>query len=175
MATENSQATAETAIRARLDEWATALRAKDIDAIMAAHAPDVVAFDCHSQLQFKGADAYRRHLEARLPCIQGPMTFEIHDLDITAHGDVGFCHYPALCGATGPDGKEHSSWFHGTACLAQDERDVADRARALLRPLRSAERQSDARPRARAHRAGERRVIRYVPREVGQRLTALPL
>jgi ketosteroid isomerase-like protein len=117
MATETSQATAEAEIRARLNQWAKALRTKDLAAIMAAHAPDVLAFDCHSRLQMKGADAYRAHLEACLPCIQGWMTFEIHDLDITAEGGVGFCHYLARCGAAGADGKEHSSWFRGTACL----------------------------------------------------------
>ena len=78
----------EAGIRARLDQWATGLRAKDIDAIMAAHAPDLLSFDCHSQLRLKGAQAYRTHLEACLPCMQGPMMFEMHDLEITAQGDL---------------------------------------------------------------------------------------
>jgi ketosteroid isomerase-like protein len=34
-------------------------RAKDIAAIMLHHAPDVRSFDCHSQLQLKGAEVYR--------------------------------------------------------------------------------------------------------------------
>jgi ketosteroid isomerase-like protein len=47
----------------------------------------------------------------------GPITFEIRDLDITVQGDLGLCHYLQRCVATGPDGKEHSSWFRGTtAC-----------------------------------------------------------
>ena len=64
--TAEGKATAE--VGARLEDWAAALRAKDVDRIIASHSADVLAFDCHSQLEFKGADAYRRHLEACMPC-----------------------------------------------------------------------------------------------------------
>lgn len=117
MATAIARADDAARIRGLLETWADATRAKDIDGIMAAYAPDVLAFDCHGQLRFKGADALRKHLEACLPCMQGPMTFEFHDLDITAQGDIGFCHYLALCGGTGPDGKEHRGWLRVTACF----------------------------------------------------------
>jgi ketosteroid isomerase-like protein len=53
--TDDGKAAAE--VRARIEEWATALRAKDIEGILASHSADVVTFDCHSQLQFRGADA----------------------------------------------------------------------------------------------------------------------
>jgi ketosteroid isomerase-like protein len=96
-----------TEVRARLDEWAAALRAKDVDGIMASHSADVVAFDCHSQLQFRGADACRRHLEPCMPCLKGPMVFELHDLNIVAQDKVAFCHYLALCGGTGAYRKKH--------------------------------------------------------------------
>jgi ketosteroid isomerase-like protein len=109
--------TAEDEIRGLLDTWADASRAKDVDAIVAHCATGLVAFDCHGPLRFESAGAYRKHLEACLPCMQGPMTLEIRDLDITAEGDVGFCHYLARCGGTGPDGTEHSSWFRGTSCF----------------------------------------------------------
>ena len=33
------------------------------------------------------------------------MTFELHDLDVTAQGDVGFCHHLPLCGGTGRDAR----------------------------------------------------------------------
>jgi uncharacterized protein (TIGR02246 family) len=113
----NAKANDQAQLRARLDEWAKATRAKDIDAIMSYHAPDVRSFDCHSQLQLKGTEAYRKHLEACLPCIQGPMIFEIHDLDITAQDDLAFGHYLARCGGTGADGREHIVWLRATVCL----------------------------------------------------------
>jgi ketosteroid isomerase-like protein len=109
--------TAEDEIRGLLDTWADATRAKDIEGIIAACAQGLVTFDCHGPLHFVGAGAYRKHLEACFPYMQGPMTLEIRDLDITAEGDVGFGHYFARCGGTGLDGTEHSSWFRGTTCF----------------------------------------------------------
>jgi uncharacterized protein (TIGR02246 family) len=107
----------EAEIRARIEDWAKATRAKDVDRIMASYAPGTLSFDCHSHLQFKGAAALRQHLEACMPCMQGPMTFELHDLSVAAHGDVGFCHYLARYGATGPSGEEHTGWLRVTVCL----------------------------------------------------------
>jgi uncharacterized protein (TIGR02246 family) len=104
-------------IRARIENWAEASRAKDVGAIMASYAPDTLSFDCHSHLQFKGAAALRQHLEACMACMQGSMSFEIHDLDLAAHGDVAFGHYLARYGATGPGGEQHSGWLRATVCL----------------------------------------------------------
>jgi uncharacterized protein (TIGR02246 family) len=115
--TGTSEVTAKAEVRARLDDWAKATRAKDIDAIMASYAQGTLSFDCHSHLQFKGAEALRKHLEACMPCMQGPMTFEIHDLDMAAHGDVAFCHYLARYGATGLGGEVHTGWLRVTVCL----------------------------------------------------------
>lgn len=117
MPTGNARANDEAQIRARLEDRAKATRAKDVDGIMASYAPDTLSFDCHSHLQFKGAEALRKHLEGCMPCIQGPMSFDIHDLDVAAHGDVAFCHYLARCGATGLDGQEHAGWLRVTVCL----------------------------------------------------------
>jgi ketosteroid isomerase-like protein len=49
--------------------------------------------------------------------MQGPMLFELHDLNVVAQDGVAFCHYLALCGATGAHGKERRCWLRGTACL----------------------------------------------------------
>jgi uncharacterized protein (TIGR02246 family) len=111
------KANAEVEIRALIDDWANAIRAKDVDGIMARHALDLVSFDCHSALQFKGAEAYRKFLEACFPCMQGPMIFEIHELDIAAGEDVAFAHFIARCVATGLDGAEHASRLRATVGL----------------------------------------------------------
>lgn len=103
-------------IHALLEDWATAARAGDLENIMAAYAPDVLAFDAIGELQFKGAEAYRKHWQACMTMCSGPMTFEIHDLDIETGGDLAFAHYLARCGGTGPDGKEQSGWMRVTVC-----------------------------------------------------------
>jgi ketosteroid isomerase-like protein len=117
MTTGRTKADDEAQIRARIDEWAKAARAKDIDGVMSHYAPDIVAFDAIAALQFRGAAAYRKHWESCFTLCSGPTTFEIHDLDITARNDVAFCHYLFRCGGTGPDGEEHVGWMRVTVCF----------------------------------------------------------
>ncbi len=109
--------TTETEVRARIEDWAKANRAKDNDRIMACYARDARSFDCHSALQFESAVALRKHLEACFPHMQGPLTFEIHDLEVVAGGEIAFAHYLARCGATGLDGSEHLGWLRATTCF----------------------------------------------------------
>jgi uncharacterized protein (TIGR02246 family) len=107
---------AETEIRDLLEDWAAAARSGDLEGVMAAYAPDIVAFDAIAQLQFKGAEAYRKHWQMCVEMCSGPMTFEIHDLAIEAEGGFGFAHYLVRCGGTGPDGMEHTGWMRVTVC-----------------------------------------------------------
>jgi len=107
----------ETELRSQLEDWASAVRAKDIDRIFAHYAPDIVAFDAIAQLQFKGADAYRKHWETCMAMCPGPMIFELHELQITASDDLAFVHSLDRCGGTGPDGKEMTGWMRMTACF----------------------------------------------------------
>jgi uncharacterized protein (TIGR02246 family) len=116
MALQMTRTDEKTQIRRLIDDWAKAARASDIDGIMAAYAPDIVSFDAITQLQFKGADAYRKHWEACIAMCPGPMIFEIHDLGIEAGDDVAFGHYLLRCGATGEDGEEKSGWMRATGC-----------------------------------------------------------
>jgi uncharacterized protein (TIGR02246 family) len=106
----------EARIRGLIEDWANAARAGDLDGIMAAYAPDVLSFDAIAQLQFKGADAYRRHWQACMAMCPGPTIFEIHYLEIEAGDGVAFGHYLLRCGATGEDGKEQSGWTRATVC-----------------------------------------------------------
>ena len=106
-------------IRRLIDHWAEAVRASDLDGIMAAYAPDILSFDAIAQLQFKGAEAYRKHWEACIAMCTGPMIFEVHDLGIESGDDVAFGHYLVRCGGTGEDGKEQVGWMRATVCCRQ--------------------------------------------------------
>lgn len=116
MVAERSRVSDEGRIRALIDDWATAVRTKDLDGIMAYYAADIVAFDAISQLQFKGADAYKSHWEACLSFCQGATTFEIHELGIAASDDVAFAHGLTRCGGSGENGEEQTAWMRMTAC-----------------------------------------------------------
>lgn len=100
-------------IRGRIDAWARALRAKDINALMAHYAPDIVTFDV-MPLQTLGADAYRRNFEAWFASVQGPIDYEIRDLDITTKDDVAFCHYVGHVRCTRTSGEKNDYWVRVT-------------------------------------------------------------
>jgi uncharacterized protein (TIGR02246 family) len=106
----------EAQIRGLIDGWAKAAGTFDIDRVMAAYAPDILAFDAIAQLQFKGAQAYREHWQACAAMCPGPMIFEVHDLAIEAGDDVAFGHYLVRCGAVGEDGKEDAGYMRVTFC-----------------------------------------------------------
>lgn len=79
-------------IRKCVDALAQALRSKDLTALMAHYAPDVVTFDFRPPLQVRGVDAYRENFAAWFASVQGPINYEISALNITTTGDVAFCH-----------------------------------------------------------------------------------
>jgi ketosteroid isomerase-like protein len=116
MALQMTRTDEKTEIRGLIDGWAKAARAGDIEGIMAAYAPDILSFDAIAQLQFKGAEAYRKHWKACIAMCSGPTTFEIHDLVIEGGGGLAFGHYLLRCGGTGPDGKEQVGWMRVTVC-----------------------------------------------------------
>ena len=101
-------------IRARIDGLIRALRAKDIDALMAHYAPDTVTFDL-MPLQTSGRDAYRKNFEAWFASVQGPIDFEIRDLRITGNDDVAFCHYLGHVKCTRTTGAQADYWVRVTA------------------------------------------------------------
>jgi ketosteroid isomerase-like protein len=85
----------ETEIRNALDELVQALRAKDIEALMGHYAPDTIVFDLRPPHRIAGVDAYRRNFEAWFASVDGPINYEVHELLVSAGGDVAFCH--SLC------------------------------------------------------------------------------
>jgi ketosteroid isomerase-like protein len=50
----------ETQIRALVDDWAEAVRAKHMDRVLAHHTEDIVMFDVPTPLQARGMEEYRR-------------------------------------------------------------------------------------------------------------------
>jgi ketosteroid isomerase-like protein len=92
MAAEKNKAIDEAQIRELIDNWAKALRAKDINELMSHYTPDILVFDLAPPLQYKGTDAYRKNFEEWFPSFQGPVGYEIRDLRITTGDDVAFSH-----------------------------------------------------------------------------------
>jgi PhnB protein len=112
---ENADPRAEAQIRALIDDWARAMRAKDVDGVMAHYAPDAVTFDLAPPLISTGADA--RGLQAWFSTWQSPLGYEIRDLNITAGDEVAFCHSLNRLSGTKTDGERADIWFRLTLGL----------------------------------------------------------
>jgi uncharacterized protein (TIGR02246 family) len=84
----------EAKIRALENQFAAAVNAKDLDAIMKVYLPDetLFVFDVAPPRQYVGAKAYRKDWEDFLALFKGPPKFEITDLQITAADPLGYSH-----------------------------------------------------------------------------------
>lgn len=116
MITENSNAKDEGQIRQLIDDWAAALRAKDIKRLTSNYAPDILLFDVPPPLQSQGSDSYRKSWEARFSTFQGPIGCEIRQLSITAGDDVAFSHCLNRISGTTTNGEKIDLRVRATVC-----------------------------------------------------------
>jgi ketosteroid isomerase-like protein len=97
----------ETAIRALEDNFVSAFNAGDVNSIMKNYLPDssLVVFDVVPRKRYRGADAYREDWVEFFSHFASTPKIELHDLGVTADGDVGFGH--SFQHVTGIDKKGH--------------------------------------------------------------------
>ena len=97
----------EAAIRALEQNFADAVKAKDVDKIMAAYeqGQKLVVFDVIPPREYVGWDAYKQDWQNFLSAFTGPVTFEISGLEVTAVGSLGYGYsFQRVAGQT-TDGK----------------------------------------------------------------------
>lgn len=81
----------EEAIRRLVEDWAAAVRAIDMNAILANHATDMVMFDVPEPLQSLGLEAYRATWELFFQYSKGgPGSFDLSEVKVTASDQVAF-------------------------------------------------------------------------------------
>lgn len=110
----HGKAIGEDEIRAIMDSLANAIRSKDVNALMAHYAPDVLTFDLLSPLQYTGSDAIRKRVSQWFSSFQDSIGFEMHNLSITAGDDVAFCHSLNGSRGTNKDGAKVEMWWRAT-------------------------------------------------------------
>jgi len=76
-------------IRGWLDRWTKAFTEKDVDAVMALYADDVIAYDIVPPLQYVGKAAYRANYQQFLSQYDN-LHVEVRDLHLGATGDLGY-------------------------------------------------------------------------------------
>jgi uncharacterized protein (TIGR02246 family) len=111
------EAVAEALIRQRVENYAKAVRAKNIDAVMSLYAPDIVSFDVDPPLRYAGADNKRRAWQAFFATHTGAVVYEIQELNVTTEGDLAFVHSLNHVSGTLASGHSSDLWVRWTACF----------------------------------------------------------
>ncbi|RPI29753.1 MAG: DUF4440 domain-containing protein [Acidobacteria bacterium] len=109
----------EAQIRELIDDWADALRAKDVDRLMSHYSANIVSFDLAPPLQYQGADSLRKSLQTWFSTFRGPVGFEIRGLDITADEAVAFSRSLNRITGSRTNGEETDVWVRATVCYSR--------------------------------------------------------
>jgi len=112
-ANENDVAMKE--IRGWLDRWTKAFTAKDVDAIMALYADDVIAYDVVPPLQYVGKAEYRTDYLQFLSQYGDNVKVEVRDLHVGANGDLGYAAGLELLSGTLKNGQKSELWVRFTS------------------------------------------------------------
>jgi uncharacterized protein (TIGR02246 family) len=95
----------EAEIRQLVENWASAVRKRDLDEILRNHSPDMLMFDLPPPLQSKGIEAYRATWDLFFSWSRDPAVFDIKEMTITAGSDVAFVTALMRCAGTEPNGE----------------------------------------------------------------------
>ena len=90
MADLSQSAENETAVRALIEDWAAAVRRKDLPAILAHHSQDFLMFDVPPPFSSKGIAEYRSTWNTFYSAATDPVVFAIDKMEVTAGGDIAF-------------------------------------------------------------------------------------
>jgi uncharacterized protein (TIGR02246 family) len=93
-----------------------AIRSKDVEQSTSMMTADYLLFDVVDPLQSKGASAARNRAKEWFATFQGPIGYEIQDLQISAGDGVGFSHGLNHVSATKLDGNLLDMWWRATVC-----------------------------------------------------------
>jgi uncharacterized protein (TIGR02246 family) len=86
-------------VRSLIERWAAAVRAGDLDAVVADHAEDIVMFDVPPPHEgVRGLEAYRATWPPFFAWLRAGAAFDLVALDVSAGPDVAFAHALLRCG-----------------------------------------------------------------------------
>ena len=117
MSASSTRTLNEAAIRELVQSWARAVRAKDLDGILANHSTDILMFDVPPPLQSKGIEAYKKTWELFFSWSNDPVVFDIKDMNIIAGSDVAFVAALMRCAGTEKNGERIELEFRLTIGL----------------------------------------------------------
>ncbi len=86
----------EAQVRQLVENWAKAVRDKDIEAVIAHHSGDIVMYDVPYPFESVGIDAYRKTWDLFFAYTK-PGVFDIQELHIVADENIAFCFATMKC------------------------------------------------------------------------------
>ena len=110
-------ANGEAEIRKRIDNWAAAIRAKDLEGVMSIYAQDVVSFDVEAPLQYAGSEAKRKRWLDTFALYQRVLCYDIRELMIATDGNLAFGHSLNRLRGILLSGNESGFWLRWTSCF----------------------------------------------------------
>ncbi|MEU4422188.1 SgcJ/EcaC family oxidoreductase [Actinoplanes sp. NPDC024001] len=85
-----------------IERWVAAIRATDLDGVLADHTDDIVMFDVPPpQDGARGIDAYRATWPPFFTWIRGGAVFELVSTEVTAGADIAYAQLLLRCGSPG--------------------------------------------------------------------------
>jgi ketosteroid isomerase-like protein len=114
---EKERDVAEALIRQRVEDFAKAVGARDIDRVMSLYAPNIVSFDLNPPLRYAGTDNKRRAWQAFFDTYLGPVAYEPRDLNVMADGELAFVHSLNHVQGKVASGHDTDLWVRWTACF----------------------------------------------------------
>jgi ketosteroid isomerase-like protein len=104
MNASTEKSTDETQIRELIENWAKAVRARNLDGILVDHSPEILMFDVPPPIQSNGIEAYKKTWDLFFAWSRDSGVFDISELDITAGDDVAFATAMMRCAGTEANG-----------------------------------------------------------------------
>ena len=96
----------EIAICNLVENWASAVRRKDLSGILRNHSEGMLMFDVPPPLQSKGIEAYEKSWDLFFSWSHEPVVFDIGEMSITAGNDVAFVTAVMRCAGTEANGND---------------------------------------------------------------------
>lgn len=109
----------EAGVQQEIEDWADAIRHRDVDGVLRHFVVGSTRFYLAPPLQ---ADTpLKDNVESWFNTFNGPIGYEIRDLEITVGGDVAFAHSFNHISGTKTDGQGADVWFRETLCFRKLE------------------------------------------------------
>lgn len=117
MTTATKGVTDEVQIRKLIDDRTRAMHDKDLNGLISHYATDIVEFDAVNLLQYHGLGGPKKRAEEWFGAYDGPISYEVRDLNITAGNEVAFCHFLYRIRGTMKNGSKVDMWLRATLGL----------------------------------------------------------